>query len=62
MVDTFAFSVRGCLGVMESYEFSDGDMIKVMKGLKAADKIRSDGYVIQTDLDAAIRAHREEGK
>jgi hypothetical protein len=47
---------------MESYEFSDGDMIKVMKGLKAADKIRSDGYVIQTDLDAAIRAHREEGK
>jgi hypothetical protein len=58
MADNFAFSVRAAFGVMDSYNMSEAAMLDVMQGLKAAGKIRSDGYVLQSDLDAAMRKRR----
>ena len=49
----FAFSLKACCGVMDGYGMGENAMLAVLHDLKARNLIR-DGYVLQTDLQAAI--------
>lgn len=57
MATTFAFSVRACFGVMDSYGLKEATMISIIQDLNAAGKIRH-GYTTQSDLNKAIEQHR----
>lgn len=51
--NTFAFSLKGCLGVMDAHGMGENAMLTVLHDLKDRRQIR-DGYVLQTDLQSAM--------
>lgn len=52
------FSIHAACAVIKSYGLGDNTMIAILQALKAAGQLRSDGYVLQGDLDKQIQAFK----
>ena len=49
------FSIHAALAVFTSYNMGENAIIAALRSLKDAGKLRADGYVLQSDVDAMVR-------
>jgi hypothetical protein len=51
------FSIRATIAAMTASGLGENAIISALRSLKEAGKLRADGYVMQSDVDAAIREY-----
>ena len=49
------FSLHAAVAVFTSYNMGDNAIVSALRALKDAGKIRADGYVLQSDVDAMVK-------